>query len=146
MDEALNHFLSVGALMLGMVSFIGTFLIRKIVETAAPGLRKLSDANAPGLTYGTTGARWWNEVVLYALPPIVGGLISLANIPYIFAGLGIETLSGRVIFGVVTGFFSGFVYKVFRKGAKKVTGVDIEPTRGGSLPPAGDDSDAPGAP
>jgi hypothetical protein len=135
MDDALNHLMSIGAVMLAMVSVIGTFLIRRIVETASPGLRKLTDANDPGLTYGSTGARWWNEVALYALPPAVGGLISLSNIPYIFGDLGIETTGGRVIFGIVTGFFSGFLYKVFRKGAKRVTGVDIEPTRGGSIPP-----------
>lgn len=146
MDDAVNHLLSVGALMLGMVSFIGTFLIRRIVETAAPGLRKLSDANAPGLTYGTTGARWWNEVVLYALPPIVGGLISLANIPYIFSGLGIETTNGRVVFGIVVGFCSGFAYKVVHKGAKRVTGLDIAPSRGGSLPPADSERDGPDQP
>ena len=142
MDEAVNHLLSLGALMLGLVSFIGTFLVRRVAETAFPGLRKRSDANEPGLTYGSTGSRWWNEVVLYALPAIVGALIGLSNIPYIFGGMHIDTVGGRVMFGIVMGFFSGFTYKVFAKGARRVTGVDLLPDRGGSLPPP---SDPPGA-
>ena len=141
MDEAVNHLVSFGALMLGVVSFIGTFLLRRIVETAAPGLRKMSDANAPGLTYGSTAARWWNEVILYALPAIVGAMVGLANAAYIFADMKIDTLGGRVLCGVVMGFFSGFVYKVLAKGVRRVTGVELVPERGGSLPP----SDPPGA-
>lgn len=142
MDEAVNHLLSFGALMLGMISFIGTFLLRRVIETAAPGLRKMSDANAPGLTYGSTAARWWNEVVLYALPAIVGALIGLTNAAYIFADMKIATMGGRILCGVVLGFFSGFVYKVIAKGTRRVTGIDLVPERGGSLPP----SDPPGSP
>lgn len=143
MDEAVNHLVSFGALMLGLVSFIGTFLVRRVAETAIPGLRKKADANAAGLTYGSTAARWWNEVVLYALPAIVGAVVGLGNASYIFADMKIDTLGGRVLCGVVMGFFSGFVYKVIAKGARRVTGVDLTPERGGSVSPP---SDPPGTP
>lgn len=140
MDEAVNHLLTTGAMILGLVTFIGTFLIRRIIETAVPSARKKSDPNAPGVTYETGFARWWNEVILYALPAIVGGLVGFLNIEFIFGEVEIKTVSGRLVFGVVVGFFSGFVYKVVRKILKKTTGVDLAPDRGGSVsppPPAG---------
>lgn len=140
MDEAVSHLLSTGAMMMGLVSFIGTFILRRVVETAVPSAKKKADANENGISYETVFARWWNEVFLYVLPAAVGGSVGFANIPYIFAGMGIETWGGRVTFGIVMGFFSGFFYKVVRKALKAATGVDITPTRGGSVaspqPPA----------
>ena len=133
MDEAVSHLLSTGAMILGMLTFIGTFLLRRIVETAVPSAKKKADANEAGITYMTGFSRWWNEVILYALPAIVGACIGIANIEMIFTEVGFNSLSGRVVFGGVVGFFSGFIYKVVRKILKKTTGVDFAPERGGSI-------------
>lgn len=53
MDEAVKTLLGTGSLILGLTAFIGTFIIRRIVETAVPTARKQIDANAPGATYLT---------------------------------------------------------------------------------------------
>lgn len=135
MDEAVKLLLSAGALILGLTTFIGTFIVRRIVETAVPSARKQVDANAPGTTYLTTFSRWWNEVILYALPAVVGGICGMVNLG---EALGSDTgtsVWGRLFFGAVVGFFSGFIYKVARKLLKKTTGVDLEPERGGSIAP-----------
>jgi len=135
MDEAVNHLLSTSALMLGLAAFIGTFIIRRVVETAVPTARKQADANAPGITYPTGFSRWWNEVILYALPALVGGGCGAANVGAALGNDAGQTVGGRIFFGLVVGFFSGFVYKVARKLLKKTTGVDLEPERGGSVAP-----------
>ena len=57
-----------GTYVLGMAIFVATFFTRRITEILAPTLKKKADANAEGVTYQTTMARWWNEVILYALP------------------------------------------------------------------------------
>lgn len=135
MDDAVKHLLTQEALMLGLLAFIGTFLIRRVVETAVPSLKKKADANAAEVTYETTMARWWNEAILYALPVVVGVLVAVFDIDFIFENLGIKTMDGRIVMGVITGFSSGFAYKLLRKVVKKVTGVDLVPTRGGSVTP-----------
>jgi hypothetical protein len=135
MDEAVGNLFGVGALVLGLVAWVGTFLIRRIVETAVPSARKRADANAPGITYLTPFSRWWNEVILYALPALVGGSCSGARVGDMVGPAVAQTHSGRIFFGIIVGFFSGFIYKVAAKLLKKSTGVDLEPERGGSIEP-----------
>jgi hypothetical protein len=135
MDEAVTTLLSTGALILGLTAFIGTFIIRRIVETAVPTARKQADANAPGATYSTPFSRWWNEVILYAMPAIIGGSCGAVNLGEALNSDAGKTLWGRMFFGMIVGFFSGFIYKVARKLLKKTTGVDLEPERGGSIEP-----------
>ena len=55
-----------GTYVLGVFIWIVTFLMRRFIETINPQLKKQADANSPKVTYLTTGARWWNEVILYA--------------------------------------------------------------------------------
>lgn len=135
MNGAVDHILSTGALVLGLAIFIGTFIIRRIVETAFPSAKKKADANDPKPSYETAFARWWNEVILYALPSIVGAVLCLANISAISQDVDIKTTTDRIIFGVVIGFLSGFFYKLIRRMVFKRTGVDLAPTRGGSVEP-----------
>jgi len=135
MDEAVKTLLGTGSLILGLTAFIGTFIIRRIVETAVPTARKQVDANAPGATYLTEFSRWWNEVILYAMPALIGGSCGAVNLGEALSDDAGKTIWGRVFFGVIVGFFSGFVYKVARKLLKKTTGVDLEPERGGSITP-----------
>jgi len=123
MDNAIANFLQFGTLILACAVFIVTFFVRKIVETAVPSVKKQADENSPNKTYTTGFSVWWNQVILYAIPVVIGCLFGLFNAPFMFAG-DIKTMSGRIIFGGVIGWFSSFLYKVVRKMIIKKTGID----------------------
>lgn len=114
MDDALTNFIGWHTLIFGLACWILTFFTRKIVETAVPTLKKVSDANGEGVTYKTTFARWWNEVILYALPVAWGSLSATLATMYPFPA-GLTSFSARLFFGIVVGFFSGFIYKILKK-------------------------------
>lgn len=113
-----------GTYVLGVVVYVIIFLLRRIVESVWPSLKKQVDANTPGITYLTSMSRWWNEVILYFLPVIVGSAFGMVKSDFFFAG--IVDRSGRILFGLVVGWFSSFLYKVLRKIIKVRTGLDID--------------------
>lgn len=123
MDEAISNFLQYGTLILACAVYIITFLIRRITETAIPSIKKQADANDPKLSYKTAFSRWWNEVILYVLPIIVGCLFGLVKAPFMF-GDDVKTVSGRIIVGGVIGWLSSFLYKVVKKLLVSKTGID----------------------
>lgn len=114
-----------GTYVLGVFIFLSIFLLRKVVETAWPKLQKQCDVNAPRVVYLTTLSRWWNEVILYTLPVLLGGATGFIRSEFFFAGIGDK--GGRLIFGVVVGWFCSFLYKLLRKVIKQKTGIDIVP-------------------
>ena len=122
MDQIVQQLLSTGTIILACSVFIATFFVRRIVETAVPKLAVKADANEPGVTYETAFARWWNTVILYAIPVVFGALVGIVNIPYIF-GEEITTMPGRCLYGGVTGWFASFFYKLLRKALVKHVGV-----------------------
>jgi hypothetical protein len=119
MDQAIQQFLQTGTLVLAFAVFIATFFVRRIVETAVPNLAKKTDKG----NYSSKFAMWWNQVILYAIPVTIGALIGLMNIPFLF-GDQIQTMGGRCFFGAVVGWFSSFMYKIFRRVLAK--NVDVE--------------------
>lgn len=129
MDQAISQFFTAGTAVLALSVVIFTFFIRRIVETAWPSVKKKADENQPGITYETTMARWWNSVILYAIPVAVGGLIGLLNVPFLFSVEGVgSSMSSRVFFGGATGWMSSYIYKVIRMTLKQRTGIDIQPS------------------
>ncbi len=123
-----------GTYVLAVGIFIFTFILKRVVETAMPWLRKQHDENSPKVTYLTTGARWWNEVVLYLLPVTLGVLIgAFIHSDFFFDGIGDK--GGRLGFGGGVGWFSGVLYKILKKLLWQKFGLEITPTTG--------DSDAP---
>lgn len=130
MDQALNYFLRPGTLALAFAVYILTFFVRSAIETAFPILAKQADENEMKITYTTSFSRWYNQVILYAIPVIVGISIGVLDIPFIF-GSDIKTLIGRCFFGGVVGWFSSFFYKVFKRAVAKSTGINVD-----SIPPA----------
>jgi hypothetical protein len=129
-----------GTLVVAMICVIGTFFVRQIVETAAPQLKKVSDENdLTKATYNSALARWWNKVILYALPVLIGGGCGYVPSEWLFPS--IDTVGARVMVGLVIGWFSTFVYKIIRRLIKQKTGVDIP----SGPPPAASPSDPPGA-
>lgn len=122
MELFFAHLFSYHTLLLAVVVWIISFFVRRIVELAIPTLKKQADANEPGKTYLTKGAEWWNEVILYAVPVVLG--IALAvGIPWVSPEL--VTVGMRVMWGFVVGWMSSFIYKVLRKILKERVGVDI---------------------
>lgn len=120
MDQAVNKLLSMSSVYLAVAVVIITFLIRRIVETAMPSAKD----RPPTTTFG----RWWQGVILYALPVCFGSLLAVGDA---FMGLNVveggKTMGGQVIYGAIVGWFSSFLYKVFRKALKKKTGIDPVP-------------------
>lgn len=131
MDNALDQLLNFGTLIFAISIVIATFFVRRIVETAWPILRKQADENDPAITYSSTLARWYQTVILYAIPVVAGALIGLIKIPYFFPDT-VQTPAGRLFFGGVVGWFSSAVYKIVKRGLAK-RGVDLP---GASLMPS----------
>lgn len=122
-----------GTYMLGVFVYVVVLFIRRVVESINPSLKKQADANSPKITYLNNYARWWNEVVLYALPAFIGGGSAISQSEFFFAGIGDR--GGKVVFGVVVGWFSGFLYKLLKKIIQQKAGVDLSP--GDSVSPPG---------
>lgn len=124
-----------GTYVLGVAIFMAIFMLRRIVETSFPRLKKQCDVNAPKVVYLTAMSRWWNEVILYFLPVFLGLASGFIKSDFFFAGIGDK--GGRLIFGAVVGWFSSFLYKLLRKVILQKTGVDLVPDITEVDPPAG---------
>lgn len=122
MDDAFMQLINTGTIVFGVSIIMLTFFVRKLVETAVPSAKKKADENAPAKTYETTFARYWNQVILYALPPLVGALIGVFDVPFLYGDNGAKTMLGRVFTGIFVGGVSAFFYK----SAKKRWGIDLE--------------------
>jgi hypothetical protein len=143
MDQLIAQFWHRGTLYLGVAVVIVTFFARRIVELAAPSLKKQADENDEKPTYKTKMAEWWNGVILYAIPVVAGILGAVFWRSYFCAD--VESLKDAGMFGAIVGWFSSFLYKVIRKTLKKKTGIDpipgpIDPTES-DPPPKSDDDD-----
>lgn len=125
MEQAADFLLQKGTLLLGVLVVIITFFIRLVAETAAPSLKKKADENSPEITYATPFARWWNSVILYALPVMIGGGLAMWKIAWFLPESA--SRSDGLLMGIVVGWFSSFMYKVVRKVLKARTGIDPVP-------------------
>lgn len=114
MDEAISQILNIGTAVFGVSIVIVTFLFRRGIETAWPSLRKKADENDPIITYSTTAARWYQQVILYALPVVIGVGLAILDIPFLVPE-ELRTPGGRVFYGMVSGWFSSATYKVVKR-------------------------------
>lgn len=130
MDQITSQILRPGTFAVAVAVVVLTFFIRKTVETAVPHLKKKADENEKDVTYATTFARWWNTVILYAIPVTLGACAGFIPSDWIHGD--VNDLGGRLLFQGGVGWFSSFMYKVLRKLILKKTGVDIQP---GSVKP-----------
>lgn len=125
-----------GTYVLAIGIFVLTFFIRRIVETAWPKLKKQHDENSPNVTYLTQTARWWNTVILAALP-VVFGIVAglLVKSDFFFDGIGDK--GGRLAFGGGAGWFSGTLYKLLKKIFKQKFGLEVSGDSDAPPPPSG---------
>lgn len=88
-----------------------TFVIRKLVEFFV-----LDNPKMPG----SRASKLWRELLLPIGPVCGGAIVALLAHGYPYPE-GINSVSGRVIFGLVAGLLSGLVYRVITGMAKKTT-------------------------
>ena len=134
-----------GLILLFMTAcYILTTVTRRIVETAAPSLKKKADANDPALSYETNMSRWWNEVILYALPAVFGLVMSLTLSTSDYMPERWRDAPAAIMFGLSCGFLSGMGYKLLKRAIAQKAGVSLEELEKPSYPPpAGEGSDDP---
>ena len=124
----------------GTAIFFLTYSTRKIVETAKPELKKQADANDAKISYKSTGARWWNEVVLYSLGPFFGVVLafSLRETEY-FPAMFKANYALTAMAGICVGFTCGWFFKIFKKFVSRTTGVEnLDSTVDVPKPPGGE--------
>lgn len=144
MDEVVEQLVSYRTLILMVTVLIGTFFIRRIVETAAPKVKQAAPETALAVTYTNPWAVWWNQVILYVIPVALGVVLSLTIkdwMPSVVTNADSAppiSKGGLVIYGVLTGWFASFGYKVVRKALKQKTGIDL-PSFSNPPPPGTDD-------
>ena len=124
MDEVVGQILSYKTAILMIAITIGTFFIRRIVETAFPKVKQAAPETAHAVSYTNQWAVWWNQVILYGIPVVLGMIGALTTKDLITLD-GFVSKSGLAMYGGVCGWLSGFGYKVFRKMVKAKTGVDL---------------------
>lgn len=109
--------------------YIMTFILRRIVE---------------GAFKRVTAWNWW-DVLLHVFPPFLGVVVALAFTKYPYPDVIVAAgWQGRLFYGLGTGFFSGWGYKLFKGVVQKVTGVDLPDDPGdGGQPPVAKKPEAP---
>jgi len=138
MDQLYNQLLNKETLILAFIVVIGTFFVRRIVETAVPSCKDI--AKNGDSKYKTKFGLWWNSVILYAIPVILGAAVAIWAYKASVLPGEFKTTPGAAMWGAVVGWCSSFLYKVARKFLKKKTGVDLTP---GPADPTKKDSDPP---
>ena len=101
-------FLSLG---IGVIIYFIRLFVEKI-----PGVKKVKTADKDGthILYSNKFSEWWNDVILYALPIVLGVLIGgLAK--QTFWPEFAPTRLGGIFYGAIAGWASGFVYRIVKK-------------------------------
>ena len=135
MDAAFSAFLSWNFILYCLGVSAITFVVRTITEYFAQKFKFMASFIA--------GA-FWTELVLPLIPLVNGGIIAYFATGYPYP-LGINSVSGRVLFGIVGGMLSGLVFRVLKgllkssiqNVASPVIGavVDSPAPTAGDLPP-----------
>ena len=89
--------------------FAMSFLARRIVETASPRVKV---------------SVWWCDVILPSVPIFLGVVVAAAARGYPFPS-ALSVLSGRLLYGVVAGFLSGWVYRIVKGAFSAKAGVTL---------------------
>lgn len=108
MDELIREFSLWGTLALATMCYVATFFTRRVLTTALPWLEPFKKDGKE--TYTCGWSRWYNKVVLYAIPVAFG--VAWAFLPSKFLFGDIDTLWGKLFWGGTVGWFSSLLYKL----------------------------------
>lgn len=136
MDEALSLFLSVNSVILMITVVIAMFFVKRIVELKWPNLRPKANEMDHKPMYATRMALWWNQIILYALPVLLG--VGLAHWILEAMPLPGSKMDLRLFVGGGLGWLSDFLYEIFVKAIQNKTGVQL-PNPDASIPPVSPD-------
>jgi len=98
MNFGIDTLLNWQTLVFGTAVWIIVMGIRRVLEIA---FRKLA------------GSYYWQELALPILPLLVGTVGALLLVMYPYPG-GIKAASARALYGLVCGFFSAKLYRIFK--------------------------------
>lgn len=98
MDNALNALLSWQFILFSLGIFAIVWTLRTVVEFAIPKV---------------IGKTWWEKLFLPLFPLALGLVIAKFAVHYAYPD-GLSTFSGRELFGLVAGMFSGLIYQVVK--------------------------------
>ena len=119
MDQILTQFFTINFIFFCLGVAALTFIIRRVIEFII-----IANPAVPA----TKNSKFWTEFFLPLFPiligPIVNYFVKLSSAPFDKAG-------GRVFYGLVGGFLSGFVYRMVKSFLIKSSGPDSSP----SFPP-----------
>lgn len=93
-----------------------TFVVRKIVEVLI-----LDNPKMPG----SKSSKFWTELFLPVFPVIFGTITAyfLTQYPY---PTDLNSMGARTVFGLVSGFSSGLVYRIVKSFVASKFGVNID--------------------
>jgi len=117
MDDLFSKLSVTGVLSLAVMTVIATFFTRRITELFLPHLKQ----NNP---YVTKFAQWYNQVVLYAIPLGFGAIWAIIPSTYLFGD--IQGYFSKLFMACTVAWFSGLLYKVFKKLILKKYDVDVK--------------------
>jgi len=115
MDDLLK--LISGPLSLAVMVVICVFFTRRITELLLPHLKKKNP-------YVTKFSQWYNQVILYAIPLVYGALFALIPSKFLFGD--VEGYFSKLFMACTVAWFSGLLYKVFKKLILKKYDVDVK--------------------
>lgn len=124
MDEVVAQVFTYKTVILMIAVVIGTFFVRRIIETAFPQVKQASSEMSDSATYTNHWAAWWNQVFLYLIPVLLG-----AAMAFMFKDIvSLDTFTsktGLALYGAIAGWFSATGYKVIRRLVQTKTGVEL---------------------
>lgn len=90
--------------------FVITFVLRKAVELALPTVQN---------------SRKWREGILPVAPVYVGAVLAFFAKSYPFPAPIAPSKMGRILLGMVLGYFSRWLYKIGKAYVKRKYGVEV---------------------
>lgn len=108
MENILQAFFSWQFLFFCLALGAVVFVIRKVVEYWMENWWPLKNWTA-----ANKDAKLWRELILPILPIILGQVAAIYAVQYPYPQ-DFKTLSGRMVFGLVAGFTSGLLVRIYR--------------------------------
>lgn len=105
MDEILSVFLSAQTVLLCLGTYVVTFVIRRLVETVRPQMK---------------ASHFYRELFL-PLGPIANGALLAPAMPSLLPALVAGSWAAVMLYGAITGVFSGFLYARIRSWIRAKT-------------------------